>query len=69
MGSSESVLSTSISNNRILECDGTNLSIIQFLGYKNDGTGKLTETYGVSKYRKMTTQELEEMQKLYRPLQ
>jgi hypothetical protein len=39
------------------------------LGYKNDGTGKLTETYGVSKYRKMTTQELEEMQKLYRPLQ
>ena len=56
-------------NNRILECDGTNLSIIQFLGYKNDGTGKLTETYGVSKYRKMTTQELEEMQKLYRPLQ
>lgn len=52
-------------NNRILECDGTNLSIIQFLGYKNDGTGKLTETYGVSKYRKMTTQELEEMQKSY----
>jgi len=39
------------------------------LGYKNDGTGKLTETYGVSKYRKMTTQELGEMQKLYRPLQ
>jgi hypothetical protein len=56
-------------NNRILECDGTNLSIIQFLGYKNDGTGKLTETYGVSRYRRMTTQELEEMQKLYRPLQ
>lgn len=52
-------------NNRILECDGTHLSIIQFLGYKNDGTGKLTETYGVSRYRKMTTQELEEMQKTY----
>lgn len=52
-------------NNRILECDGTHLSIIQFLGYKNDGTGKLTESYGVSRYRKMTTQELEEMQKTY----
>ncbi|EFC71140.1 hypothetical protein [Prevotella sp. oral taxon 299] len=52
-------------NNRILECDGTHLSIIQFLGYKNDGTGKLTENYGVSRYRKMTTQELEEMQKTY----
>ena len=63
------LFNTKAHNYRILECDGTNLSIIQFLGYKNDGTGKLTETYGVSKYRKMTTQELEEMQKLYRPLQ
>ena len=57
-------------NNRILECDGTNLSIIQFLGYKNDGTGKRkqkptaflnTERWQLKNWKKC--------KKLYRPLQ
>ena len=51
--------------NRIFCCKENQLILIQFLGYKNNGKGNLSGHYGISRYRKMTAQELEEMQKTY----